>query len=198
MTQPVERRPNLILASASPRRRSLLEGLGLEFRVIPPDFDEEGVSGQAPDDLVAALARGKALAVAKNNPGALVIGADTVVVLGGEILGKPKDAADAASMLKRLSGNTHTVKTGVCIARGRDALQLSAVESTEVTFGMLSEELIQRYVATGEPLDKAGAYGIQEIGATLVCRVNGCYFNVVGLPLFRLARMLESVGVHVP
>lgn len=190
--------PDLILASASPRRRSLLEGLGLAFRVIPAHIEEGGFKGQAPAELAAALARGKAMAVAKNHPEALVIGADTIVVLGGEILGKPKDAADAVSMLKRLSAKTHTVKTGVCVARASDALARTEVESTEVTFGVLSDELIERYVATGEPMDKAGAYGIQEIGATLVRRIDGCYFNVVGLPLFRLARMLASVGIQIP
>lgn len=189
---------DLILASASPRRKILLEALGLTFRVIPADFEEDGRGGQAPEVLAAALAKGKAMAVAKDHPESLVIGADTIVVLNGEVLGKPKDRDDAVSMLKKLSGNTHSVLTGVCIARTSDALQLTAVECTKVTFGDLASEQIDRYVATGEPMDKAGAYGIQEKGATLVRRIEGCYFNVVGLPLFRLARMLDAVGIQIP
>ena len=156
------------------------------------------MNGQAPDELVTSLAKGKALAVAGKHPEAVVIGADTVVVLDGEILGKPKDPAEATSMLGRLSGRVHTVKTGLCVVREADRRILTAVESTEVTFGELTPEQIDRYVATGEPMDKAGAYGIQELGATLVRRVDGCYFNVVGLPLFRLARMLESFGMRIP
>ena len=189
---------DLILASASPRRRRLLEGLSLAFRVIPAEFEEGGHRGQAPCEVAAALAEGKALAVARRHPESLVIGADTIVVVDGEILGKPKDAGEAKSMLRRLSGRTHTVKTGVCLARVCESFVRTEVESTEVTFGELSDDLIERYVATGEPMDKAGAYGIQEVGATLVRRVDGCYFNVVGLPLFRLARMLEAAGIQIP
>lgn len=189
----------IILASASPRRRELLGHLGLEFRVAPSDVDETPLvqAMRDPERLVAALAEAKAMPVARMHPGALVIGADTIVVLDGEILGKPVDARQARAMLERLAGRTHRVYTGVAIVEGGSGRAEVGVESTAVTFGPMTPETIERYVRTGEPLDKAGAYGIQGLGATLVERVEGCYFNVVGLPLFRLARMLEAFGVRI-
>lgn len=189
--------PRIVLASASPRRRALLDDLGLDFAVEPASFDEESVPVTSPVEWAKALADGKALEVARRHPDALVIGADTIVVIDGRILGKPKGPEDAHHMLRTLSGRTHTVYTGVsvrCLDRGWHALE---AEGTDVTFGPLSDETIARYVATGEPLDKAGAYGIQGYGATLVKSVHGCYFNVVGLPLYRLARMLARFGVEV-
>ncbi|HLS91098.1 MAG TPA: Maf family protein [Limnochordia bacterium] len=189
--------PKIILASASPRRRALLADLNLAFDVEPAPFDEASVNASVPEELVMALARGKARAVAKRHPDALVIGADTAVIIDGEVLGKPRDVQDAHRMLRRLAGRTHRVLTGVALchlATGREAV---AYESTDVTFGPLSDDEIARYIATGEPMDKAGAYGIQGYGAVLVQGVKGCYFNVVGLPLYRLARMLRAFGVEV-
>ena len=195
-SQAAAARAELILASASPRRKELLERLGLEFRTVPAEVDERPIAEgiRDPERLVTALAEAKAKAVARAHPGALVIGADTVVVLDGEILGKPSDESEARRMLSRLSGRTHHVYTGVAVVDGASGRFHVCAEVTAVTFGRLTEELIDRYVRTGEPLDKAGAYGIQGLGATLVERVEGCYFNVVGLPLFRLARLLEAFG----
>lgn len=189
--------PKIVLASASPRRRALLSDLGLSFAVEPARFDESQVTDGDPVARAKALADGKALDVAGRHPDALVIGADTIVVIDGTILGKPEDEEDARRMLRLLSGRTHRVYTGVSLrhlASGRHALE---VEATDVTFGPLTDEQIARYVATGEPMDKAGAYGIQGYGATLVRGIHGCYFNVVGLPLYRLARMLALFGVEV-
>jgi len=173
-----------------------LERLGLEFRTVPAEIDERPIAEgiRDPVRLVKALAEAKARAVARAHPEALVIGADTVVVLDGDILGKPSDESEACEMLSRLSGRTHHVYTGVAVVDGTSGRSQACAEVTAVTFGRLTEDLIDRYVRTGEPLDKAGAYGIQGLGATLVERVEGCYFNVVGLPLFRLARLLEAFG----
>jgi septum formation protein len=180
----------LILASASPRRRALLEQVGIAFEVSPAD-DAEGprLDGETPADYARRSAELKAIAVSRTVPEALVLGADTVVALGDRVLGKPVDAADAARMLAALSGRRHWVHTGISVAFGARALR-SEVVSTEVSFRELSSDEIGAYVATGEPLDKAGAYGIQGRGALLVDRVNGCYFNVVGLPLSRVRELL--------
>ena len=179
----------LVLASASPRRRALLDRLGLTFRVEPTDADETW-----PDDLdVGAAAEAIALRKAESvdAPGALVLAADTVVVLGGEVLGKPRDPAHAAATLRRLSGRTHDVVTGIALAL--DGRRHTAHERTAVTFGGLTDAEIDAYVATGSPLDKAGAYGIQDdAGALLVERIEGDYFNVVGLPIRRLYQTLRA------
>jgi len=163
--------------------------------VIPSDFDESLV----PTDLAAGehvvySSLMKARDVAAGFPDALVIAADTIVVVDGEILGKPSDAGDAARMLRLPSGRTHQVFTGVTVAAG--ARELSAHECTDVTFTELSNEVISRYLSTGEPMDKAGAYAIQGRASVLIRSVSGCYFNVVGLPVFRLSRMLEEFGVQ--
>ena len=179
----------IILASASPRRRELLAHV-CEFEVRPTDCDES-CSITAPEELVRELSRRKALAC-RACPGDTVIGADTVVAIDGEILGKPKDPEDAKNMLRKLSGRTHTVFTGVTVVKGGEAYTFA--ERTDVTFFELSEELIDRYVASKEPMDKAGAYGIQEKGCLLVEKINGDYFNVVGLPVARLSRILDSIG----
>lgn len=173
--------------------------LGLEFRVVPAEVDEEPIAAAIsdPERLVTALAREKAISIAAHYPDHLVIGADTVVVLDGMILGKPACEAEARAMLSRLAGRTHRVYTGVAVVHGRSGRTEVCAESTAVTFGDFGPEVIDRYVRTGEPLDKAGAYGIQGLGATLVERIDGCYFNVVGLPLFRLARLLEAFGFPV-
>ena len=183
----------IILASQSPRRRELLSLVGIPHDVRPADLDERVLPGESPAPHAERLARAKAEAVAANEPDAIVIGADTIVVLDGDILGKPRDAADAAAMLQRLSGRTHTVLTAVAVAR--NGRTVSGVESVEVTFRPLTAEQIDAYIATGEPMDKAGAYGIQGYGAVIVERVHGDYFAVMGLALGRLVGLLEAVGV---
>lgn len=181
----------LVLASASPRRRQLLSKLGLAFEVVPSDADETWPDRLAPGPAVEELARRKAEVVARERPGALVLGADTVVVLGEEVLGKPADEAEARATLARLAGRSHTVYTGLALVLG-DRLA-TAHEATRVSFGDLSEEEVAAYVATGSPLDKAGAYGIQDdLGSLFVARIEGDYFNVVGLPLHRLYRTLRE------
>jgi septum formation protein len=185
-------RPRVILASQSPRRRDLLDQVGIAHEVRPADVDETPHPGEAPGPHAERLAREKAAAIARTAPDALVIGSDTIVVVDHEILGKPRDAADAARMLRRLGGRTHHVITGVAVAQG-DRIR-SAVERVDVTFGPLDEARIAGYVASGEPMDKAGAYGIQGLGAVLVDRIDGDYFAVMGLPLARLVRLLEAFG----
>ena len=184
----------LILASQSPRRRELLARMGLDFTVISPRIDEDSFSDPDPAALVRTLSREKALAVAKGqDPETLVIAADTVVVLDGQALGKPGDEAEAAAMLSALSGRSHAVYTGVTVCQGSRAD--TEAECTQVTFRPLTGEEIRHYVATGEPMDKAGAYGIQGFGSLLVEGIRGDYFNVVGLPVCRLGRMLAAFGV---
>jgi septum formation protein len=168
--------------------------VGIAHEVRPAGVDESLLAGESPPAHAERLARAKAHAVAAREPGAVVIGADTIVVVDGDILGKPRDASDAATMLRRLSGRAHTVFTAVAVARG-DRTE-SAVEAPEVTFRTLADADIAAYVATGEPLDKAGAYGIQGYGATIVERVNGDYFSVMGLGLRRLVELLGRVGVE--
>jgi septum formation protein len=192
---PARVQADLVLASASPRRRELLAGLGFAFRVRPSDYREDD-GALAPAAAARAHARGKAEAVALAEPGALVIGADTLVVVDGFALGKPRDAADAAAMLRRLSGRAHTVITGLALARYEPGCQrlTSRVEASEseVRFRALSEAEIAAYVTAGEPFDKAGAYGIQGLAAQFVTGITGCYFNVMGLPLELLTRMLNT------
>ena len=179
----------LVLASASPRRRDLLGRLGLTFDVRPTDADETWPEGLEPGPAAAEVALRKARAV--SDVGALVLAADTVVVLDGEVLGKPADAADAGRTLRRLSGRTHTVATGLALRL--DGREATAFETTRVTFADLSDDEVEAYVATGSPLDKAGSYGIQDdLGAVFVARVEGDYFNVVGLPLHRLYVTLRA------
>ncbi len=176
-------RAPLVLASASPRRRDLLARLGLAFTVSPSDADETWPADLATGPAAQAVALRKARAVPA--PGALVLAADTVVVLDGQVLGKPADADQAAATLRRLSGRTHEVVTGLALAAG--GRETTAHETTRVTFAALTDAEIAAYVATGSPLDKAGSYGIQDdLGALLVERIDGDYFNVVGLPLRRL------------
>jgi septum formation protein len=186
--------PPVVLASASPRRRELLALIGLVHTVDPADVDESVRGGEAPPDYVERLARAKARSVAARHPTALVIGADTTVVLGDDILGKPEDAADAERMIARLSGHTHEVCTGIAVVyAGREA---SAVERVAVTFRTLTPREIAEYVATREPMDKAGAYGIQGWGAAIVERIDGDYFSVMGLGLRRLVALFAKVGIE--
>jgi len=190
--------PEIILASASPRREELLRVMGLDFRVVPGDFDESVVPQWPPEQHVVESATGKAADIASRIHDGVVIGADTVVVVDSSILGKPVDAEDARRMLRLLSGRSHYVLTGLCVMRrsaGETIRALRDCVRTEVRFGELSDEVIGAYVATGEPLDKAGAYGIQERGSVLVEGIVGDYFNVVGLPVYRLGRMLAEVGI---
>ncbi len=183
----------LILASRSPRRRKLLQQLGLDFEVHPSDLDEKATNHRLPEQLVEQLALEKARRVATRFPEALTLGADTIVVLDGEVLNKPADEAEARAMLRRLSGRTHTVYTGVALIHPGSQREIVDYEATRVTFAPLSDAEIDAYVATGSPLDKAGAYGIQDdYGAVFIRRIEGDYYNVVGLPLHRLYCMLRN------
>jgi septum formation protein len=187
------RAPRIVLASQSPRRRELLAQIGIPHEVRPADVDESVLPGEEPLPHVERLARAKAHALAEREPHTVVVAADTIVVVDGRILGKPTGDAHAREMLGALSGRTHTVHTAVAVARGD--VTLSAVESVAVTFHPLTDADIAASVATGEPHDKAGAYGIQGYGAVLVERIEGDYFAVMGLPLARLVRLLGEVGV---
>ncbi len=190
-----EGQTSLVLASASPRRRELLGQLGLRFTVAAADIDETPHPAEAPEAYVLRLAREKARAVAGRFPGAWVLAADTTVVLGPELLGKPRDEAEARAMLARLSGRTHEVHTGVALAgRAEEAL----VVRTRVTFRTLSAGEIAWYAGTGEPLDKAGAYAVQGKGGFLVAAVEGSPTNVIGLPLGETLALLERAGVPLP
>ena len=173
----------LILASASPRRKEMLAKLGLDFEVLTAEVDEVPLNGESPQDFVLRAAIEKASDIAGNHPDAWVLGADTIVVHRGDILGKPKDAGDALKLLMRLSGQMHKVLTGCCLKWEQENISVSQVIATDVYFSAFSEAIAAAYVATGEPLDKAGAYGIQGYGGTLVEKINGSYSNVVGLPL---------------
>jgi septum formation protein len=185
-------RPRVILASASPRRRELLSLIGIEHEVRPANIDETYLPGEAAREHAERLAREKAGAI--EVPDAITIGSDTIVVVDGRVLGKPRDREHAAEMLHQLSGRSHVVMTGVA-AKWRGKL-VSGLEEVGVTFRPLRDDEIERYIDTGEPMDKAGAYGIQGFGATLVERVDGDYFAVMGLPLNRLARLLETLGLN--
>ena len=185
----------VILASGSPRRKELLEMLGLEFEIHPAKGEEKADAGMSPEKLVCALAGAKAAEVAVEYPDALIIAADTIVWAENEVLGKPKNEADAVRMLKLLSGRSHKVYTGLAVSRG-DKTELAA-EETEVIFRVLDEDEINAYVATGEPLDKAGAYGIQGKASVFVEGIKGDYYNVMGLPLCRLGEILRSIGVRL-
>lgn len=183
----------LILASRSPRRKKLLGQMGLDFSVHVSAVDEQVEAHLAPDAVVEQLARDKAAAVAQHYPDALTLGADTIVVLDGAILGKPSGPDEARSMLRRLAGRTHTVYTGIALLHPASNRSIVAHETTHVTFGALDDDEIADYVATGSPLDKAGAYGIQDdLGAVFIARIDGDYYNVVGLPLHRLYRLLRT------
>ena len=188
-------RPHVILASQSPRRRQLLDLIGVTHEVRPADIDESHIGNETPREHAERLARGKVEAIALGDDrDAVIIGSDTIVVVDGQILGKPRDPAHAAAMLRGLSGRSHVVMTGVAV-RWRDGIA-SDVEEVGVTFRALSDDDIERYIATGEPMDKAGAYGIQGFGATIVDRVDGDYFAVMGLALNRLMRLCREVGLR--
>ena len=186
--------PRIILASQSPRRRELLHLIRLDHEVQPANVDETQKPDEAPRAYAERVARDKALAIAREQGDAVVIAADTIVVVDGDVLGKPNDAESAAAMLARLSDRTHLVDTAVAVVR--NGTVVSDVEEVDVTFRALDAAEIQRYIATGEPMDKAGAYGIQGYGATIVKRIRGDYFAVMGLPLGLLVRLLGKVGLN--
>jgi len=190
----------IILASASPRRAQVLRDAGIRFTALPMEIDESRLPGEPAEDMVRRLAEAKARAALSGlgprdlRQAAIVIGADTVVEIEGHVLGKPGTAEAARAMLQRLSGTRHRVLTGLAMLRLPDGAARVAMERTEVRFAALAREEIAEYVATGEPLDKAGAYGIQGSGGRFVERIEGCYFNVVGLPLALVYRTLKEFG----
>lgn len=208
----------LVLASASPRRKMLLAQIGLCFEVIPVDVDEQAIfnriqcagagdgqpstlaGGLTAAQVVAAAqakAAGAAVALPAGDPRRLIVAADTVVLVDDVVLGKPTDQADAIQMLTLLAGRTHRVLTGVAVLDSTTGRSVSGVEDSKVTFTPMAKEWIEAYVATGEPMDKAGAYAVQGLGSIFIERVEGCYFNVVGLPLSLLARLLRQQGFDV-
>ena len=184
----------VVLASASPRRRQLLDLIGITHEVRPANIDETMRPRETPRRHAERLAREKASAVAERDPDLITIAADTIVVVNRKVLGKPRDADDAARMLALLSGREHVVTTAVAVSRGKKLR--SAVEEVRVKFRRLRDDEIEAYIATGEPMDKAGAYGIQGYGATIVERIEGDYFAVMGLPIVRLIGLLRDVGVR--
>jgi septum formation protein len=185
----------LVLASASPRRRELLQSAGIAFEVHPADIPEKMLSGETAKDCAERLAREKALAVASQRPHDCVLGADTVVAIDGQILGKPANAADAARILRLLSGRNHQVITGVClVVRGKSSV---ASETTLVTMSEITEKEIADYISSGEPMDKAGAYAIQGLASRWIPRIEGDYSNVVGLPVARVFQMLREHGCEI-
>jgi septum formation protein len=185
----------LVLASASPRRAEILRVAGLQFSVLSSAVDETPVPGESAQDLVRRLALAKAELVAARALGpAIIIAADTVVVLEGAILGKPRTSEDARQMLEKLSGRTHSVMTGVALIRLPDVERREFIETTHVHFASISNGEIVKYLSSGEPFDKAGAYAIQGLAGRYIPRIEGCYFNVVGLPLSRLCKELMELG----
>lgn len=190
ISAPLKTAAGLVLASASPRRKALLKELGLDFKVVEARVEEIPAPGESPGDFVLRAACDKAAEVARRYPDSWVLGADTVVVLDGRILGKPKDRQTALEVLLGLSGRKHLVHTGFCLMNGREQVAARRAVTTEVYFAPFAKDIAAAYVATGEPLDKAGAYGIQGMGGFLVERINGSYSNVVGLPLAEVVEEL--------
>jgi septum formation protein len=197
----VENETVLILASSSPRRQELIRSLGLPVRIIPSDADENVGGHLRPWEIVETLAARKAAAVADSLPAeerkGVVVGSDTIVVLDGRVLGKPKDEAEAGGMLAMLQGRDHEVYSGVALIDAASGRTLTSHRMTRVWMKRLDAERIRRYIETGEPMDKAGSYAIQGIGATIVERIEGDYFNVVGFPLSLVADMLEQFGIRI-
>ena len=188
----------IILASGSPRRKQLLEVLNINFNIILPDVDESLYLPEgSPEDYCSLLAGLKADNVSRNNSESLVIGADTIVVIGSKIIGKPTDKADAVQMLKELSGNTHTVHTAVALRMPSQHLNKTFVESTQVTFRDLSEQSINYYIDNHAPYDKAGSYGIQDFSAVFVKSLTGCYHNVMGFPISRFHFELSKLNIAI-
>jgi len=184
-----------ILASASPRRREMLATIGLKFEVDAAETDEQVLTGELPEAFVLRVAKDKALLVADRHPGTWVLAADTAVVLDGKILGKPADAEDAVSMLQRLAGRDHEVWTGFYLYQAGSKHHICRAVKTDVQFADLSEQLIKAYVQSGDPLDKAGSYGIQSLGGFMVRAIHGSYSNVVGLPLAEVIAEMTGLGL---
>lgn len=191
MTDP-DTPPPIVLASQSPRRAELIARLGLEFDIQPADIDESYRPGETPPAHAERLAREKAEALAATHPHALVVGSDTIVVIDGDVLGKPRDRAHAIEMLTRLSGRDHEVCTGIAVAK--DGRVESGLERVHVRFRRLDPRACEQYVDTGEPMDKAGAYGIQGFGSAIVEGIEGDYFAVMGLPVVRMLGLFERFG----
>lgn len=188
----------LILASASPRRQEFLQQLGLEFDTLPPSIDETPLPGEEPTAFARRMATSKAEHIAQAHPAACIIAADTVVSLAGSIYGKPADANEALSMLEQLQGHTHQVITGLALVLHNQAIHESTTETTRVSFDQFTRPILQAYVDSGDPLDKAGAYGIQGQGTFLVRAIDGSYSNVVGLPVNQLLRLLLAHDLIAP
>lgn len=188
---------NIILASSSPRRIEILNNLGVNFEIMPSNY-EEIIDNKPPEELVKFLAYNKALEVAKRiNSDSIIVAADTMVFSNNRMLGKPKTTDEAYMMLKSLSGKAHDVMTGICLISQSEDKQYLDYEVTRVYFKDLSEEEIHNYIASKEPLDKAGAYGIQGLGGFFVKRIEGCYFNVMGLPVYKLYNGFREMGVNL-
>jgi septum formation protein len=184
--------PPIVLASQSPRRAELIARLGLDFDIEPADIDESYRAGETPPEHAERLAREKAETISRTHPHALVVGSDTIVVIDGDVLGKPRDRQHAVEMLTRLSGRDHEVCTGVAVAL--DGRVESGLERVRVRFRTLDARTCEQYVSTGEPMDKAGAYGIQGYGSAIVECIEGDYFAVMGLPVVRMLRLIERFG----
>ena len=195
---PFQTKAGFILASASPRRRALLQDLGLDFTIMEARIEERPEPGETPQEFVLRAACDKASVISSRNSASWVLGADTVVVHGDRILGKPKNSEEALKVLMTLSGQKHLVHTGFCLKNAEEQVSVNRVVTTEVSFFPFSREIAAAYVATGEPLDKAGAYGIQGVGGFLVEKINGSYSNVVGLPLVEVIQELLHYKVAVP
>ena len=185
----------LVLASASPRRADLLRAAGIPFDVFPVDIDESFRKGEKPEHAVARVAQAKAAAALESHPDAIVLGADTTVVARGEVLAKPTDAADAARMLRLLSGRTHEVLTGVCLSSKQR--RLVHVDSTRVRMAQLGDSEIDWYLSTGEPFDKAGGYAVQGLASRFIEGIDGSYSNVVGLPISSVYELLKALGCDI-
>ncbi len=187
----------IILASASPRRKEILEKTGLKFKVYESDYEENMEIGLKPHELAICHSIGKAMAIARKYKNALIISADTIVVLKNRVFGKPRDKENAREMLKALSGKAHTVITGYTIMNAETGKKLSRAVESKVLFKRLNEDEIEAYIKSGEPLDKAGAYGVQGLGAVIVKRIEGDFFNVMGLPLNSVVESLKTFGIKV-
>ena len=187
----------IILASNSKRRHELAKTMGLDFEIIPSDYDEDMTLNMKPKDMVKTFAYGKASEVALRYEDAIVIGVDTIVVYKEDKLGKPNSREEAYIMLKKLSGNIHKVYSGIAIIDTRTKKTIMDHEVTRVFFKSLSDQEIKNYVNTGEPLDKAGAYGIQDLSSIFIRKIDGCYFNVMGFPIYNIYKNLEKLGINI-